>query len=160
MSCSFGWNSSILSNIIFKAYYRIVCSTMSSNNWSLSSSMITLCTITHVTRISLMVLRTHWQFGFWIIFQFDCRILKQRSTSLHETSCIWHSIVVSLMEDCGFFLSRNSPGGCTPYDYISHVQSKFATPISYAIDNFLNHDIFFYIYITIGSIFSMFFWNF
>ena len=33
-------------------------------------------------------------------------------------------------------------GGCTPYNYISHMRSKFATPILYAIDNFLNHHIF------------------
>ena len=28
------------------------------------------------------------------------------------------------------------PGGCTPYDYIAHVRSKFYTPKLHAIDNF------------------------
>ena len=42
-----------------------------------------------------------------------------------------------------------------------HVQTKFATPILHAIDNFNIYGIFLYIYITIDSIFCIFvFWNF
>ena len=37
-----------------------------------------------------------------------------------------------------------------------HVQTKFATPILHAIDNFNIYGIFLYIYITIDSIFCIF----
>ena len=48
------------------------------------------------------------------------------------------------------------PRGCTPYDCPAHVQTKFATPILYAIDNFEIYDII-YIHITIDNIFCIFF---
>ena len=38
-----------------------------------------------------------------------------------------------------------------------HMQTKFASPILHAIDTFIIDDIFFYIYITIDSIFCIFF---
>ena len=47
--------------------------------------------------------------------------------------------------------------GCTPYDCPTYGQTKFATPILYAIDNFENYDIFFYIEIAIQNIFCIFF---
>jgi hypothetical protein len=42
----------------------------------------------------------------------------------------------------------------------NHVRTKFATPILYAIDNSKNYDIFFYVYMTIDSIFCVFFLKF
>ena len=52
------------------------------------------------------------------------------------------------------------PGEVTPCQIKNHVQRKFATPILYAIDIFLNYDIFFNMYKTIDNIFCIFFWNF
>jgi len=47
-------------------------------------------------------------------------------------------------------------GKVTPCQIKNHVQRKFATPILYAIDIFLNYD-FFSTYITIDNIFCIFF---
>ena len=46
--------------------------------------------------------------------------------------------------------------GFTPYQVEHHVRTKLATPILHVIYHFQNHDIFFYIYITINAIFLFF----
>ena len=48
-------------------------------------------------------------------------------------------------------------GEVTPCQIKNYVQRKFATPILYAIDFFLNYEFFFFIYITIDNIFCIFF---
>jgi hypothetical protein len=57
-------------------------------------------------------------------------------------------------------LWKNPTGRSLHYQVKDQVRTKFATPIIYAIDNFKNYNIFFYIYMTIDNIFCIFFWNF
>jgi len=49
---------------------------------------------------------------------------------------------------------------CTAYDCPSYVQTKFANPILYAIDNIEHYGISLYIYTTIDAIFFILFLNF
>ena len=66
--------------------------------------------------------------------------------------CLWQAI--GEIFECYF---RLHPGEGTPLSSSNHVQRKFVTPILYAIDNFKNYDIFFYIHISIDDIFFIFF---
>lgn len=57
-----------------------------------------------------------------------------------------HGCIVSVSLVIIAKLSTQVHGGRTPYDCPSHVQSKFATPIKYAIDNFKSLFLFYHMH--------------